>query len=312
MPTTATAAGHHQLDAVIEQLESIVIGKSQQLKLAFATLLAGGHLLVEDIPGVGKTTLARSLAVTIGLNWNRVQFTSDLLPADVIGISIFDVHKQAFQFHEGPVFTSLLLADELNRAPPKTQSALLEAMEERQVTSDGNTYSLGKPFFVIATQNPQEQLGVYPLPESQLDRFMVSLELGYPDNYSERQILAGADSQQLLETTEAVTSVDNLLYWQAKAKQIHTSPAVLDYVQALLNATRDMARSGRCATGLSPRAGLSLLAMCRAWALLHSREMVLPDDVQEVFTSVAAHRIGGSLRKGLPLTEELLSQVVAG
>ncbi len=312
MPNRATAAENTQLDAVVDQLDSIVVGKSNELKLALATLLAGGHLLVEDIPGVGKTTLARALAATIGLQWNRVQFTSDLLPADVIGISIFDVHKQTFQFHQGPVFTSLLLADELNRAPPKTQSALLEAMEEHQVTADGNTYQLGNPFFVIATQNPQEQLGVYPLPESQLDRFMVSIELGYPDTHSEREILAGTDRRDLLDATDPVMSVDNLLYWQAKARQVHTAPAVLDYIQNLLAATRELALNGKCNNGLSPRAGLSLLSMCKAWALLHGREMVIPDDVQSVFTSVASHRIAGSLRKGLPITTELLTSVDVG
>lgn len=309
MSLSAPAEESRQLDAVIEQLDSIVIGKPNELKLALATLLAGGHLLVEDIPGVGKTTLARALAATINLSWNRVQFTSDLLPADVIGISIFDVHKQTFKFHEGPVFTSLLLADELNRAPPKTQSALLEAMEEHQVTADGVTYPLDNPFFVIATQNPLEQLGVYPLPESQLDRFMVSIELGYPDSVSEREILAGTDRRDLLDATESVMSVEHLLYWQARVKQIHTAPAVLDYVQALLTATREMAHSGKCSAGLSPRAGLSLLAMAKAWALLNGRDMVLPDDVQSVFSSVASHRIAGSLRKGLPLTKALLTQI---
>lgn len=309
MPASANAEEYRQLDAVFEQLDSIVIGKPEELRLAFATLLAGGHLLVEDIPGVGKTTLARSLAATLDLAWNRVQFTSDLLPADVIGISIFDVQKQNFQFHEGPVFTSLLLADELNRAPPKTQSALLEAMEEHQVTADGITYPLNKPFFVIATQNPLEQLGVYPLPESQLDRFMVSIELGYPDTHSEREILAGNDRRDLIENIQPIISADSLLYWQARAKQIHTSPEVLDYVQALLAATRDMALNGRCGAGLSPRAGLSLIAMCKAWALLNGRDMVLPNDVQDVFTGVASHRIAGSLRKGLPLTRELLTTV---
>ncbi len=309
MPTRATADEYRQIDSVVAQLESIVIGKQDELKLAFATMLAAGHLLVEDIPGVGKTTLARALAATLGLHWNRVQFTSDLLPADVIGISIFDVAKQTFRFHEGPVFTSLLLADELNRAPPKTQSALLEAMEEHQVTADGITYQLGKPFFVVATQNPQEQLGVYPLPESQLDRFMVSIELGYPDRQSEREILAGIDRREMLDTTEPVMTAESLLYWQALAKQIHTAAPVLDYVQALLDASRQMALDGECGSGLSPRAGLSLLAMCKAWALLHGRDMVLPEDVQAVFPSVASHRLAGSLRRGLPLSKQLISTI---
>ncbi len=312
MPIRATAEEYRQIDSVVSQLDSIVIGKPNELKLAFSTLLAGGHLLVEDIPGVGKTTLARALAATLGLHWNRVQFTSDLLPADIVGISVFDVTKQSFRFHEGPIFTSLLLADELNRAPPKTQSALLEAMEEHQVTADGTSYQLGRPFFVVATQNPQEQLGVYPLPESQLDRFMVSIELGYPDSVSEREILSGTDRRELLDNAQAVMTTDNLLYWQAMAKQVHTAAPVLDYVQALLAATRQMALDGECGAGLSPRAGLSLIAMCKAWALLHGRDMVLPEDVQAVFTSVASHRMAGSLRKGLPLSTELINTVNVG
>lgn len=309
MPTSALNAELSQIDFAIAQLDSIVVGKPTETKLALATLLAGGHLLLEDMPGVGKTTLARALAATLGLDWNRIQFTSDLLPADVIGVSIFDVNKQSFRFHEGPVFTSLLLADELNRAPPKTQSALLEAMEEQQVTADGNSYNLTRPFFVIATQNPLEQLGVHPLPESQLDRFSICIELGYPDSNSEREILSGNDRRDLLDSVEPVISTDNVLYWQAMAKQIHTSAAVLDYVQSLLAATRDMASRGECAAGLSPRAGLSLIAMAKAWALLHGRDMVLPDDVQSVFTWVASHRIAGSLRRGRPLAEEVLSKV---
>jgi len=309
MPTSALNAELSQIDSVVAQLDSIVVGKPAETRLALATLLAAGHLLIEDMPGVGKTTLARALAATLGLNWNRIQFTSDLLPADVIGVSIFDVNNQSFRFHEGPVFTSLLLADELNRAPPKTQSALLEAMEEQQVTADGNSYNLTRPFFVIATQNPLEQLGVHPLPESQLDRFSICIELGYPDSDSEREILSGNDRRDLLDSAEPVIGTDNILYCQAMAKQIHTSSAVLDYVQKLLAATRDMASRGECAAGLSPRAGLSLIAMAKAWALLNGRDMVLPDDVQAVFTGVASHRIAGSLRRGRPLSEELLSTV---
>ena len=309
MPTSAISNELNQIDLVVESLDSVVVGKQKETRLALATLLSGGHLLIEDIPGVGKTTLARALAATLGLVWSRIQFTSDLLPADVIGVSIFDVNTQSFRFHEGPVFTSLLLADELNRAPPKTQSALLEAMEEHQVTADGKSYNLARPFFVIATQNPLEQLGVHPLPESQLDRFTICIELGYPDAQSEREILSGTDRRDLLDEMQPVISTDNILYWQAMANQIHTSPAVLDYVQNLLAATREMASSGTCRNGLSPRAGLSLLAVAKAWAMLEGRDMVLPDDVQAVFTGVAAHRIAGSLRAGRPLAAELLSTV---
>ena len=312
MPNQAKIEETSQLDSVLAQLNSVVVGKSTELKLALSALLADGHLLVEDIPGVGKTTLARSLAATLGLEWNRIQFTSDLLPADVIGVSIFDVAAQNFRFHHGPVFTSLLLADELNRAPPKTQSALLEAMEEHQVTADGMSYPLPRPFFVVATQNPQEQLGVYPLPESQLDRFIACIEIGYPDSNSEREILSGGDRRDLLDSIEPVITTDTLLYWQAMAKQVYVAPPLLDYVQALMATTRQMAHSGECESGLSPRAGLSLLAMSRSWALLHGREMVLPEDVQSVFTSVAAHRLAGSLRHGQPLTNELLKTVDIG
>ncbi len=298
-----------QLSEVMAQLESFIVGKTHELKLALATLLAGGHLLVEDLPGVGKTTLARSLAATLGLNWNRVQFTSDLLPADITGISIFDVSSQEFRFHHGPVFTSLLLADEINRAPPKTQSALLEAMEESQVTIDGQTHQLAKPFFVVATQNPLEQLGVYPLPESQLDRFLSCIEIGYPSSEAERVLLTGGDRRQLVDEATPVINPEDVLYWQSRTHQIFTAPPILDYTQNLLQATREMAGNGACSTGLSPRAGLSLLAMSRAWALLHQRDMVLPEDLQAVFPCVAAHRLSGSLKRGTPIAMEILDAV---
>ncbi len=300
---------HDHIGDVIAQLDDLVVGKSTQIKLSLATLLSQGHLLLEDLPGVGKTTLARALAATLGFNWSRVQFTSDLLPADITGLSIFDVASQEFRFHPGPIFTSLLLADEINRAPPKTQSALLEAMEESQVTIDGNSYRLDQPFFVVATQNPTEQLGVYPLPESQLDRFLSCIELGYPNVDAERLLLTGGDRRQLVDSTAAIATLEDVLEWQSQTKQIITSAPVLDYTQALLQATRQMAGDGGCANGLSPRAGLSLLSMSRAWAFIHGRSMVLPDDVQAVFTSVAAHRLTGSLKQGAPVTREILNLV---
>ena len=303
------SSNDQQLDEVLTQLDDIVIGKPMQVKLALAALLAGGHLLVEDLPGVGKTTLARALAATLGLDWTRIQFTSDLLPSDVTGISIYDVNKQQFRFHRGPVFTSLLLADEINRAPPTAQGALLEAMEEKQVTVDGNSHLLANPFFVVATQNPQEQLGVYPLPESQLDRFIACIELGYPDISAERTLLEQGDRRQLFESVNAVADAEQILYWQACSKQVFISAPVIDYTQNLLAATRTMADDGVCNIGLSPRAGLSLLALARAWALLHGRDMVIPEDVHTVFPSVAAHRLAGSLRHGIVLTTDILKTV---
>lgn len=298
-----------QLDEVLSQLSTIVIGKPIQTRMALASLLAGGHLLVEDLPGVGKTTLARALASTLGLEWTRIQFTSDLLPSDITGISIYDVKEQLFRFHPGPVFTSLLLADEINRAPPKAQGALLEAMEERQVTVDGICHPLSNPFFVVATQNPQEQLGVYPLPESQLDRFIACIELGYPDTTTERSLLESGDRRQLFDTVNALASSDQILYWQSCARQVHSSAPVLDYTQGLLAATRTMASDGACSIGLSPRAGLSLLALAKAWALLDGRNMVIPEDLHTVFPSVAAHRLAGSLRHGSVLAHDILNTV---
>lgn len=300
------------VELVLDQLQSVVIGKTLQSRLALACLLAGGHLLLEDLPGVGKTTMAQALAATLGLDWNRVQFTSDLLPSDITGVSVFDPATNRFRFHEGPIFASLLLADEINRAPPKTQSALLQAMEEGNLTIDGELHDLPQPFFVIATQNPADQLGVYPLPESQLDRFLATIELGYPNAQAERELLSGEDRRGLIDRLQPRVSAERVLFWQARARQTFVSEALLDYVQNLLHASRSMAAQGDCAAGLSPRAGLNLLAMSRAWALLQQHDAVLPDDVQSVFPYVAAHRLAGSLRHGRPLASQILERVDAG
>ncbi len=299
-----------RLAAVLEQLGRIVVGKDTPLKLALACLLARGHLLIEDIPGVGKSTLAQALASTLGLHYARIQFTSDLLPADVLGVSIFDPVSQQFRFHAGPIFHSVVLADEINRAPPKTQSALLEAMEERQVSADGETRPLPEPFFVIATQNPVEQLGAYPLPESQVDRFLMAIELGYPDPAAERELLVSGDRRSRIPTLAAQADPATLLGWQKEAAAVHVAPALLDYVQALLAASRGGAEAhARVHRGLSPRAGLLLVAAARAWALLAGRPMVLPEDVQAVFPAVAGHRLAGSTRAGEPQAQALLRAV---
>jgi MoxR-like ATPase len=268
--------------------------------------------LIEDIPGVGKSTLAQALATTLGLKYARIQFTSDLLPADVLGVSIFDTEAREFRFHAGPIFHSVVLADEINRAPPKTQSALMEAMEERQVSQDGETRKLPEPFFVIATQNPVEQIGAYPLPESQLDRFLMAVEIGYPDPAAERELLISGDRRAQMGTLQAVADPPTLLEWQKEAAGVHVSPALLDYVQALLAATRGNVGGGADAgarRGLSPRAGLLLIAAARAWALLSGRPMVLPEDVQAVFPSVAGHRLAGGARAGALQAQALLRTV---
>jgi MoxR-like ATPase len=310
-PGTPAAA---RLQQVLAQLGRIVVGKDEPLRLALACMIARGHLLIEDIPGVGKSTLAQALAATLGLKYSRIQFTSDLLPADVLGVSIYDEKTQAFRFHSGPIFSSVVLADEINRAPPKTQSALLEAMEERQVSLDGQTRKLPDPFFVIATQNPVEQIGAYPLPESQLDRFLMAIELGYPDAAAERELLAGGDRRARIGDTAAVADPASLAEWQREAAAIHVAPALLDYVQALLAATRGHSVNGShgdagARRGLSPRAGLMLLAAARAWALLGGRPMVLPEDVQAVFGSVAGHRLAGGTRAGAVQAQALLRAV---
>jgi MoxR-like ATPase len=286
--TNASENMPNSLDEVLAQAERIILGKSHQLRLALTCLLARGHLLIEDLPGVGKTTLAHLLARTLGLDYARIQFTSDLLPADVLGVSIYDRETGGFHFHPGPVFAQVILADEINRATPKTQSALLEAMEEQQVTIEGETRPLPKPFFVIATQNPTFQIGTFPLPESQLDRFLMRIELGYPDPAAERQLLAGNDRRELLAELEPIMTPEQLLPRQAQVDQIHVSDALLDYVQALINCSRDC---GQYRNGLSPRAGLALLRAARAWALLAGRDHVLPEDIQTVLPAVASHRL---------------------
>jgi MoxR-like ATPase len=298
-----------RLAAVVDTLGSIVVGKQTPLKLALACLLARGHLLIEDIPGVGKSTLAQALAATLGLQYARVQFTSDLLPADVLGVSIFDPSTHAFRFHSGPIFHSIVLADEINRAPPKTQSALLEAMEERQVSIDGNTRPLPEPFFVIATQNPAEQIGAYPLPESQLDRFLMTIELGYPEPAAERDLLLSGDRRVRIAELSPCADAATLIAWQREAAAVHVAPALLDYVQALLAASRGAAATTGAHRGLSPRAGLLLVAASRAWALLAGRPMVLPEDVQAVFPAIAGHRLAGSARAGGPQAKALLRAV---
>ena len=276
------------LTAALQAASQIILGKDRQLRLAFACLLARGHLLIEDMPGVGKTTLAHTLARLLGLQFQRVQFTSDMLPADILGISVFDREQGNFRFHPGPIFTQVVLADEINRATPKAQSALLEAMEEHQVTVDGATRRLPDPFFVIATQNPVHQIGTFPLPESQLDRFLMRIELGYPDKAAERALLEGRDRRSVLAETSAVITPDSLVSAQDEAARIHVAPALLDYVQALLSFTRN---APEWHNGLSPRAGLGLIAAARAWALLEQRDHVLPEDIQAVMPAVALHRL---------------------
>ncbi|HXQ31790.1 MAG TPA: AAA family ATPase [Steroidobacteraceae bacterium] len=282
------ADARRALDPVIAAINGIVLGKDRQIRLALACLLARGHLLIEDLPGVGKTTLAQSLARVLGLSYQRVQFTSDLLPADVIGVSVYDRDRGHFEFHRGPVFAQLLLADEINRATPKAQSALLEAMEERQVTIDGHTHPLPDPFFVVATQNPSYQLGTYPLPESQLDRFLMRIGLGYPSAGLERELLRGRDRRAMLAELKPILPVAVLGELQRHVADVHVAEPLLDYVQALVHHSRE---SGHFEAGLSPRAAIALLRAAQAWALLHGRTGVLPEDVQAVARAVAGHRL---------------------
>lgn len=298
------------LHNVILQTESIIFGKSHQIRLALACLLARGHLLIEDLPGVGKTTLAHVLARTLGLEFQRVQFTSDLLPADILGVSVYQRDTGTFKFHPGPVFTQMLLADEVNRATPKAQSALLEAMEEQQVTIEGTTRPLPMPFFVIATQNPTHQIGTFPLPESQLDRFLLRIQMGYPDAQAERGLLSGVDRRELVGQLQPQITRAQLMKLQLEVRKVFVSPALLDYVQAIIKYTRE---SPHYVHGLSPRAGLALLSAARAWALLHGREAVLPEDVQAVLPGVVSHRlqpVGDQAKQSIEhLTKALLKAV---
>ncbi len=272
----------------VDALEQVILGKPQELRLALACLLAQGHLLIEDVPGVGKTTLALALARVLGLEFQRIQFTADLLPADVLGVSVFESGNNAFRFHPGPIFAQVILADEINRASPKTQSALLEAMEERQVSIEGKTRPLPAPFFVIATQNPLSQLGVFPLPESQLDRFLMRLSMGYPPPAAERALLAQTDRRSLLAELPCVLDAAQVQSLQAGVREVTARPALLDYILALVQATREHAGLRH---GVSPRAGLALKRAAQAWAFLMGRPGVLPEDVQAVFPAVMDHRL---------------------
>jgi MoxR-like ATPase len=297
-----------RVDAFTKQICEVIVGKTETVKLAVACLLARGHLLIEDIPGVGKTTLSQTLARSLALGFQRIQFTSDLLPADILGNSIFDRDEQRFVFHRGPLFSQVVLIDEVNRATAKTQSALLEAMEEHHISADGATYELPQPFFVIATQNPQHQVGTFPLPESQLDRFLMRIELGVPDRASERAMLLGMDRREMLKELKPVFNSEALLDIQQAVRKVHASSALLDYLQDLLDASRQ-----RHSTGLSPRAGLALLHASQAWALMNGRAMVLPEDLQAVGIAVMAHRLGHDIEQpgqsGRTLADALLRSV---
>lgn len=304
MPTPLAA----QLTRLIDQISTIIVGKRPQIEDCVACLLAGGHLLIEDVPGVGKTTLAHALAVSLGLRFSRVQFTADLMPSDLIGVSVYERSKEAFVFHPGPVFAQVLLADEINRAGPKTQSALLEAMEEQQVSVEGETRALPRPFFVIATQNPTDQLGTYPLPESQLDRFLMCITLGYPDRSSERALLAGQDRREAIHGLRPVMTPAELLEAQKAVLAVHASEALLDYLQSLIAATRSGAWF---VEGLSPRAGIAVLRAAKARALLGERDYVAPDDIQAILAQAAAHRLVPVAGAGRGRVEQVRAMVEA-
>ena len=294
------------LNKVIAGIGRVILGKDEVIRLAVTCLIARGHLLIEDLPGVGKTTLAHVLARAFGLRFQRIQVTSDMLPADILGVSVYDSDAGAFKFHPGPVFSQVVLADEVNRATPKAQSALLEAMEEHQVTIEGETHTLPRPSFVIATQNPAHQIGTFPLPESQLDRFLMRLHMGYPDRAAERELLLGADRRELLQQLPAAISTDDLIAIQSGVTMVHTSAALIDYLQAILAHSRE---SPLCQNGLSPRAGLALLRCAQASALMDGRGHALPEDVQGVLPSVIGHRLQPAEGQSAHATAELVSQL---
>lgn len=295
------------LNACIEQLNHIILDKEHAVKLALSCILAKGHLLIEDIPGMGKTTLSHALAACLDLSYQRIQFTSDLLPGDLLGVNIYDKNTGHFEFHSGPIFTQLALADEINRASPKTQSALLEAMEERQVTIEGQTRALPKPFFVIATQNPSEQSGTFPLPESQLDRFMMRISLGYPGEEAEKQLLQGTDRRTLIDKIQAQLHADTLIKIQDLVTKVKASDSIIDYVYRLVKFSRQYSETPH---GLSPRAAMAILQAAKAWAMIEGRNHLLPDDIQTVFPYVCEHRIAGNQTKtGHPFSTNILSSV---
>jgi MoxR-like ATPase len=303
----AQKADFPALQRALQTLETIILGKSAKVRMCLACLLARGHLLIEDVPGVGKTTLAHALAHVLGLRWHRVQFTSDLLPADIIGVSVFDRATQQFHFRQGPIFTQLLLADEVNRASPRTQSALLEAMEERQVSADLNTFRLPEPFFVVATQNPHEQLGTYALPESQLDRFLMRVTLGYPDVAHERELLRHGERRDLLPTITPALDAETVVRLQSNVKTVHISEPLLDYALGLVAKTRDRTD---LKLGLSPRAGQGLIRAAQAWAYLAGRNAVLPEDIQAVLPPVVSHRLERRDSDGTAETQLIAQELI--
>jgi MoxR-like ATPase len=296
----------NDIQRLLKAANEVILGKERQIRLAVCCLLARGHLLIEDIPGVGKTTLAHTLAKLLGMNYQRIQFTSDILPADIIGASVFDAKNHEFKFHAGPIFNQMVLADEINRSTPKAQSALLEAMEEQQVTVEGVTYQLPEPFFVIATQNPSHQIGTFPLPESQLDRFLMRIELGYPDPKSERQLLTGVNRHSLISSLSAQITPQQLQNLQQAITEVHVSSALLDYCQAIINFTRE---SPEYHCGLSPRAGLALLTAAKAWTFMDQRDAVIPEDIQAVLASVAGHRLRSGNNDSVAIVAPILAKV---
>ena len=295
---------HNVFNRITDHVSRVILGKKEQVQLALCCLFSGGHLLIEDMPGIGKTTLAKVLAITLGLEFRRVQCTSDMLPGDILGVSVFEQKNGVFKFYPGPIFTQVFLSDEINRTTPKTQSALLEAMEERQVTIEGQTRPLPKPFFVIATQNPLEQAGTFPLPESQLDRFLIRIELGYPDRSSEHDLLRGGGTQQELENITPLLTPEEVIHLQQTAATVQTSETLINYIQNILDFTRS---APDFYMGLSPRAGLYLLKAARTWAFINGRNYTLPEDVQKVLPFVAGHRLRSADHQGEMARDELMA-----